>query len=256
LGMRPYKPNMPLKPIPVPHGSHEQRSNGQQRILIVEDEPAIADTLRYALSTEGFEPEHYLLGRDALLALQGKTFALALLDIGLPDINGIELLREMRKISALPVIFLTARNTELDRILGLEIGADDYVAKPFSPREVVARVRTVLRRSLPAPAAARAPAFCHGSHFLLDAEGQHIHYHGVLLTLTRYEFLLMKTLLEEPLRIFSRVQLMQKIWAAPDHSMERTVDTHIKTLRAKLAAVCPDEQPIHTHRNQGYSLQP
>jgi two-component system, OmpR family, catabolic regulation response regulator CreB len=222
----------------------------QTRILIVEDEPAIADTLRYALSTEGFEPEHYLLGRDALQAMQKKTVALALLDINLPDMSGIDLLREMRKFSAMPVIFLTARNTELDRILGLEIGADDYVTKPFSPREVVARVRTVLRRTVSAPAAVPMPAF----H--LDTQGQLIYYHGTLLSLTRYEYLLLKTLLEEPLRIFSRVQLMQKIWSAPDHSLERTVDTHIKTLRAKLAAIRAEEQLICTHRNQGYSLNP
>lgn len=249
---------MPLIPDPVVAqlGIHERTSRDSRRILIVEDEPAIADTLRYALSTEGFEPEHYLLGREALLALQHKSFALALLDIGLPDMNGIELLQEVRKISALPVIFLTARNTELDRILGLEIGADDYVAKPFSPREVVARVRSVLRRISPSSAAMQTQAVHLDSPFQLDIQGQHIHYHGTLLTLTRYEFLLLKTLLEEPLRIFSRVQLMQKIWAAPDHSMERTVDTHIKTLRAKLAAIRLDEQPIHTHRNQGYSLHP
>lgn len=247
---------MPLTPESVASqpGDHGRVPPASRRILIVEDEPAIADTLRYALSTEGFEPEHYLLGREALLAVQNQSFALALLDIGLPDMSGIDLLREMRKISSLPVIFLTARNAELDRILGLELGADDYVSKPFSPREVVARVRTVLRRMSPAPAAAQPtlPA----SPFQLDAQGQHIHYHGTLLALTRYEYLLLKTLLEEPFRIFSRVQLMQKIWAAPDHSMDRTVDTHIKTLRAKLASVRPDEQPIHTHRNQGYSLHP
>jgi two-component system catabolic regulation response regulator CreB len=243
---------MPVTSNPAPAQALNRvaTSPERQRILIVEDEPAIADTLRYALSTEGFEPEHCLLGREALQALQGKTFALALLDIGLPDMSGIDLLREVRKFSALPVIFLTARNTELDRILGLEIGADDYVSKPFSPREVVARVRTVLRRSAPAAAAISTAAF------RLDSQGQHVHYHGVLLTLTRYEFLLLKTLLDEPLRIFSRLQLMQKIWAAPDHSLERTVDTHIKTLRAKLSAIRPDQQPICTHRNQGYSLKP
>jgi two-component system catabolic regulation response regulator CreB len=222
----------------------------QTRILIIEDEPAIADTLRYALGTEGFEPEHYLLGREALQAMQNKSFALALLDINLPDMSGIDLLREMRKFSAIPVIFLTARNTELDRILGLELGADDYVSKPFSPREVVARVRSVLRRTVSAPAGVPLLAF----H--LDTQGQLIYYHGILLSLTRYEYLLLKTLLEEPLRIFSRVQLMQKIWSAPDHSLERTVDTHIKTLRAKLAVIRAEEQLICTHRNQGYSLKP
>lgn len=244
---------MPLTPESVASQPGDL-GHGSRRILIVEDEPAIADTLCYALSTEGFEPEHCQLGREALLAVQNQSFALALLDIGLPDMSGIDLLREMRKISSLPVIFLTARNAELDRILGLELGADDYVSKPFSPREVVARVRTVLRRLSPAPAAAQPTL--HAGPFQLDTQGQHIHYHGTLLALTRYEYLLLKTLLEEPLRIFSRVQLMQKVWAAPDHSLDRTVDTHIKTLRAKLAAVRPGEQPIHTHRNQGYSLHP
>lgn len=245
---------MPPIPDVIPEQSvaHASGSSCVKRILIVEDEPAIADTLRYALSTEGFEHEHYLLGRDALQALQKNTFVLALLDIGLPDMNGIDLMREIRKISALPVIFLTARNAELDRIVGLEIGADDYVSKPFSPREVVARVRAVLRRA--APVSMRNEVSKQAFH--IDLLGQYIHYHGVLLTLTRYEYLLLKTLLEEPLRIFSRMQLMQKIWAAPDHSLERTVDTHIKTLRAKLAVIRPDEQPINTHRNQGYSLQP
>jgi two-component system catabolic regulation response regulator CreB len=246
---------MPLKTDPrsgLPENSDAPK-HLMQRILIVEDEPAIADTLRYALGTEGFEPEHCLLGRDALRLLQEKPFALVLLDIGLPDMNGIDLFHEMRKFSALPVIFLTARNAELDKILGLEIGADDYVTKPFSPREVVARVRSVLRRVQAVPSAASALSV---QAFLLDSEGQHIHYHGILLSLTRYEYLLLKALLEEPLRIFSRIQLMQKIWTAPDHSLERTVDTHIKTLRGKLAAIRADEQPICTHRNQGYSLKP
>lgn len=219
------------------------------RILIAEDETAIADTLRYALGTEGFESDHYQFGRDALLAAKEKTFALALLDIGLPDMNGMELLREIRKFSNLPVIFLTARNAELDRILGLELGADDYVTKPFSPREVVARIRTILRRTVSFPSTVTMQAF------QIDRQSQRIYFHGSLLSLTRYEFLLLKTLLDEPQRIFSRVQLMQKIWSAPDHSLERTVDTHVKTLRAKLAAIRPEEQPIQTHRNQGYSLQ-
>ncbi|HEY6094063.1 MAG TPA: two-component system response regulator CreB [Gallionellaceae bacterium] len=234
---------MPVTPPPHP-------PSGRQRILIVEDEPAIADTLKYALTTEGFEAEHFLLGQEALQAVQDGTYALALLDIGLPDMSGTDLLRDLRRHSPIPVIFLTARNSEIDRILGLEIGADDYVSKPFSPREVVARVRTVLRRAVASTNVAPA------SRFHVDPRAQRIHYHGVLLTLTRYEFLLLKTLLEQPLRIFSRIQLMQEIWAAPDHSLERTVDTHIKTLRAKLASIRPDEQPICTHRNQGYSLKP
>ena len=117
-----------------------------QRILIVEDEQAIADTLIYALGTDGFATEHCLLGRDALASLSRGGFALTILDVGLPDMNGFDLCRELRRTNEIPVIFLTARSDEIDRIVGLEIGADDYVVKPFSPREVSTRVRAILRR--------------------------------------------------------------------------------------------------------------
>jgi two-component system, OmpR family, catabolic regulation response regulator CreB len=120
----------------------------KRRILIIEDEQAIADTLIYALRTEGFETEHRLLGRDGLEAVAGGGLDLLILDIGLPDINGFDLCRELRRSSDLPVLILTARSDEIDRIVGLELGADDYVVKPFSPREVAVRVRTILRRSV------------------------------------------------------------------------------------------------------------
>jgi two-component system, OmpR family, catabolic regulation response regulator CreB len=120
----------------------------KRRILIIEDEQAIADTLIYALRTEGFETEHRLLGRDGLVAIAGGGLDLLILDIGLPDINGFDLCRELRRSSDLPVLILTARSDEIDRIVGLELGADDYVVKPFSPREVAVRVRTILRRSV------------------------------------------------------------------------------------------------------------
>ena len=231
----------------------------RRRILIVEDEQAIADTLIYVLGTEGFVAEHYLLARDALAALGRGGFDLMILDVGLPDMNGFDLCRELRRDSAIPVIFLTARAAEIDRIVGLEIGADDYVVKPFSPREVAARVRTILRR-VQAPSvseplqntADRGPAT---RGFRVDVEAQCIHYGGQALVLTRYEYLLLKTLLEAPRRVFSREHLMQRVWTAPDHSLERTVDTHIKTLRAKLKAVDPLADPIVTHRGLGYGLR-
>ncbi len=231
----------------------------QRRILIVEDEQPIADTLVYALGTEGFATEHCLLGRDALAALGRGGFDLMVLDVGLPDMNGFDLCRELRRGNEIPVIFLTARAAEIDRIVGLEIGADDYVVKPFSPREVAARVRTILRRARVAPDPAAAPkALSEKSSatlgFRVDDEAQCIHYRGQALDLTRYEYLLLKTLLESPRRVFSRGQLMQRVWTAPDHSLERTVDTHIKTLRAKLKAVDPAADPILTHRGVGYSL--
>lgn len=215
-------------------------------ILIIEDEPAIADTLIYALKSEGYRPHHCTLGRDGLAELRNGIYALAILDIGLPDISGFDVCREARTFTDLPIIFLTARADEIDRIVGLEIGADDYVAKPFSPREVVTRVRVRLRRATPSPMSQPL--------FQIDAESARIRFHGMLLDLTRYEFLLLKTLLEHPGRIYSREELMDRIWRDALDTSDRTVDTHIKTLRAKLKALQEDSDPILTHRGMGYSV--
>lgn len=224
----------------------------QRRILIIEDEQAIADTLIYALRTEGFETEHRLLGRDGLKMIADGGIGLLILDVGLPDINGFDLCRELRRGSDLPVLFLTARGDEIDRIVGLELGADDYVVKPFSPREVAVRVRTILRRLRP-------PADVRGDDtgpFAVERATRIIRYHGQPLDLTRYEHDLLATLVGAPGRVFSRGQLMQQVWSHPGHSLERTVDTHIKTLRGKLRAVRSDADPIRTHRGVGYSLAP
>ncbi len=227
----------------------------RRRILLIEDEQAIADTLIYALRSEGFAIEHHLLGHDGLAAARAGRADLLVLDVGLPDINGFDLCRELRRESQLPVIFLTARADEIDRVIGLEIGADDYVVKPFSPRELTARVRSVLRRAQSnAPAAAPGP--CGDGPFQVDQQTQRVHYWGQALELTRYEHLLLRTLLEHPGRVFSRAQLMQRVWTAPEHSLERTVDTHVKTLRAKLRVIHPGSDPITTHRGLGYSIEP
>src|SRR5512137_2538484 len=171
-------------------------------ILVVEDEPAIADTVVYALSTDGFSPHWVASGEAALAAAAQTSFALAIVDIGLPDINGFELFRRLRAAQPLlPVIFLTARSGEIDRVVGLELGADDYVAKPFSPRELVARVRTVLRRAQP-PAAGAAPAA--PGAFAVDDERKQIRFHGALLDLSRIEYRLLKVLVDRPGRVFSR----------------------------------------------------
>jgi two-component system catabolic regulation response regulator CreB len=231
------------------------------RILIVEDEPAIADTLIYALKTEGFEPEWCATGRAGLAALAAKPFVFVVLDVGLPDGSGFEVCKQIRSRSQVPVLFLTARNTELDRVLGLELGADDYLVKPFSPRELTARVKAILRRTnggggaqpAPVPEAESRPRST--TDFAVDAEGCVIRFRGVALELTRYEFRLLKTLAERPGRVFSRDQLMHAAWEDPGASLDRTVDAHIKTLRAKLHAIAPDEDPIQTHRGLGYSLR-
>ena len=221
-------------------------------ILIVEDEPAIADTLIYALRTEGFEPVWRATGRDALAELDTRPFALVILDIGLPDANGFELCKQIRQRAGnLPVLFLTARNSEVDRIVGLEIGGDDYVTKPFSPREVSARVKAILRRvhATPTTMKEREQGFTH------DPDKCEIRYNATRLDLTRYEYRLLKTLLARPNRVFSRDELMTQAWEDPAASLDRTVDAHIKTLRAKLRATAPDADPIQTHRGMGYSLK-
>jgi len=227
-------------------------------ILIVEDEPAIADSLAYALRTDGFTPVHVTLAAQALKVLQdgASDVALAILDIGLPDMSGFELCRQIRQFSEVPVIFLTARNEEVDRIVGLEIGADDYVTKPFSPREVVARVRVVLRRLAP-----KTPQENHHqppapAGFDVRAAEARILFRGKPLDLTRYEYLLLKTLAEHPHHVFSRAQLMDRGWTDAPDTLDRTVDAHIKSLRAKLRAVDDSCDPIRTHRGLGYSVVP
>jgi two-component system catabolic regulation response regulator CreB len=192
---------------------------------------------------------------------------LIVLDVGLPDMSGFDLLKEIRKTHRTPVILLTARNAELDRVLGLEIGADDYVVKPFSPRELAARVKAVLRRTQPVdlqPTAAAggaasgpgsSPPPAAASAFGVQAAKRQITYHGVLLTLSKYEYEILTTFIERPGHVFSRDQLMNRIWEVPEAALERTVDAHIKNLRAKLRAVRADVDPIVTHRGTGYSLR-
>ncbi|CUI06782.1 Two-component response regulator CreB [Janthinobacterium sp. CG23_2] len=221
-------------------------------ILIVEDELAIADSIAYALRTDGFVARHVTLGAQALQAMHGADPAdlpaLVVLDVGLPDMNGFEVCRQLRQFCNAPVIFLSARSDEIDRIVGLEIGADDYVTKPFSPRELVARIRVVLRRL--APPAAAAPA----GRFDIRAPQARILYRGQVLDLTRYEYLLLKALCERPGHVLSRAQLMDRVWADSPDTLERTVDAHVKSLRAKLRQVDPGDDPIQTHRGMGYSL--
>jgi two-component system catabolic regulation response regulator CreB len=220
-------------------------------LLLLEDDPAIARTAAYALQREGFVVEHVLLVGEARrrLAAPGR-YGVALLDIGLPDGSGLDLCRELRaRQPALPIVLLTARGEELDRVLGLELGADDYITKPFSPRELCARVRALLRRTAVTTAmASEASGFHH------DSEGGRIALGGEWLALTRIEYGLLATLLRAPGRIWSRAALLDAVWGQDAQSTDRTVDTHIKTLRAKLRGQQPGAQWITTHRGSGYSL--
>lgn len=220
-------------------------------VLVVEDEQSIADTIVYALKTEGFEPLWKTTGGGALDVLRKQPVALVVLDVGLPDMSGFDVCREMQKLGAPPVIFLTARSGEVDRIVGLELGADDYLAKPFSPRELTARIRAILRRAngkAAAPAAANGP-WAH------DEARCRISYRGHTLDLTRNEYRLLAALLASPGRVFNRDQLMEAAWDDPGSATDRTVDAHVKQLRAKLREAAPDADPIVTHRGLGYSLR-
>jgi len=219
-------------------------------ILIVEDEPGIADTLQYALRTDGFEPHWVATGEAALARQKEQPAALVILDVGLPDLNGFEVFKRLRAFSEVPVVFLTARADEIDRVVGLELGADDYVAKPFSPRELVARLRTILRRATRAAAAPVAPVI----PFQVDAGRRQIRFYGQLLELSRYEYGLLKTLVERPGHVYSRDVLLDKVWDERSDSADRTVDAHVKTLRAKLKQIAPQLEPIRTHRGSGYGL--
>jgi len=227
----------------------------RQTILVVEDEASIAETILYALQTEGFVPLWKTTGREALTVLNAQPVALVVLDVGLPDMSGFDVCREIQRRGGVPVIFLTARSGEVDKIVGLELGADDYLAKPFSPRELTARVRAVLRRTKGNGAPSGTALASAGGVWQHDVARCRISYRGETLDLTRNEYRLLGALLASPGRVFNRDQLMAAAWDDPGAAFDRTVDAHIKTLRAKLRATAPEADPIVTHRGLGYSLR-
>ncbi len=222
------------------------------RILIVDDEPAITDAIRYALETDGFETVCLSEGKPVLPLLEEEPIDLIVLDVGLPDINGFDLCKEIRKTRDTPILFLTARAAEIDRVVGLEIGADDYVVKPFSPRELSARIKAILRRSRAnAPDTSASPP----SAFQVNESKRQVSYFGKPLDLSNYEYRILTTFIRRPGHVYSRSQLMDMAWDVPEASMDRTVDAHVKNLRAKLKAIQPDVEPIITHRGAGYALK-
>ena len=223
---------------------------GKSNVILVEDEPSIADTVIYALESEGYAVTWSNAGRDVIEQIKDVSPDIVILDIGLPDLNGFEVFREIRAFSQVPVIFLTARAEEVDRVTGLEMGADDYIVKPFSPRELTARVRAVLRRVQGAGAATDAGP--DNGPFVIDAPSWTITFHAQLLDLTRHEFQILSILIRSPGQVFSRDQLLDLVWDAPEHRLDRTVDTHIKNIRAKLRSIDDAADPIKTRRGVGY----
>ena len=217
-------------------------------ILVVEDEPRLAALLADYLRQAGFEPHCVGDGREVVPRVRELAPDLLLLDLMLPGRDGIEICREIRSFSAVPIVMVTARVEEIDRLLGLELGADDYICKPFSPREVVARVRAVLRR-----AGAQPPV--ESSGLALDRERGKAMLHGRDLELTTVEFQLLYLLAQHPGRIFSRSQLMDRMY--PDRRVvsDRTIDSHVKKLRRKMEAVEPSEEWIRSVYGAGYKFE-
>jgi two-component system phosphate regulon response regulator PhoB len=229
----------------------------RDRILLIEDEPDIAEVLQYNLEKEGFEVETARRGDSGLEAVRRDTPDLILLDLMLPGLDGLELTRLLKRdggLSRIPIVMLTARGEEVDRIVGLELGADDYISKPFSPREVVLRVKAVLRRLQPdgngSEGASESLAV---GGIRLDVAGHRLAVNGGEVPLTATEFRLLKLLIERGGRVQTRGQLLSDVWGYAEDIDSRTVDTHIRRLRRKLG---PEAERIETVIGVGYRLRP
>jgi two-component system response regulator RegX3 len=223
-----------------------------RKLLVVDDEPALRDTLGYALRQEGFEVELRADGDSGLAAALEDGFDLVILDLMLPGMSGTEVCRRIRAESAIPIVMLTARDAELDRVLGLEIGADDYVTKPFSMAELIGRVRAILRRrdlDLQGVGATRRVGGLE-----LDLVRHQVRLEGNLISLTPSEFRLLDLLAGEPERVFSRKEIMQHLWESSYVGDQRACDIHISNLRRKLEEDPADPKRILTVRGIGYKL--
>lgn len=224
-------------------------------ILIIEDEPSIADNILYALETEGFSAIWSKTGNEGFSQFKNSDTDLIVLDVGLPDINGFDLCKKIRTESDVPIIFLTARGDEIDRVVGLEIGADDYMVKPFSPRELTARIKANLRRVKASYSTNNEILNSEDDVFKIDKEKRLINFYNKELHLSRYEFKILEALISHPGRVYSREDLMNIAWDEPELSNDRTVDTHIKTIRNKLKEINSTIDPIETRRGFGYALK-
>ncbi|MCB9557597.1 MAG: response regulator transcription factor [Deltaproteobacteria bacterium] len=229
------------------------------QILVIDDDRHIREVVEYSLSREGFGVSCASDGREGLARARADDIDLVVLDILMPEMDGFEVFFELRKTRNVPVIFLTSKSDEVDRIVGLEMGADDYLAKPFSPRELVARIRAVLRRqSRSAPAPAAAPATAKSSQITvgplcLDPDRHEVTCHGQAIQLTATEFALLHTLLRRPGQVLNRAVLVDQVYSIGHHITERAIDTHIKRIRGKFRPV--DHDPIETVHGVGYKAR-
>lgn len=222
----------------------------KQQILIVEDEAKLGRLLHDYLQGAGYDCDILADGARVLPRVEQTMPDLILLDLMLPGRNGLDICRDIRAFSEVPIIMITAKVEEIDRLLGLELGADDYICKPFSPREVVARIKAVLRR------ASQGPSQSVEKLLELDADSYRVHAGGNSVDLTSVEYHLCATLYEYPGRIFSRDQLMDRIYSDNRIVSDRTIDSHVKKLRRKLRELVPEQELIHSVYGAGYRYEP
>ncbi|MEL6478657.1 MAG: response regulator transcription factor [Pseudomonadota bacterium] len=224
------------------------------RILIADDDPGIREVTAFALDKAGMQTMLARDGAEALALFGQHRPDLVILDIGMPEMDGLGVCQEIRKGSETPVLFLTARDDEIDRVLGLEIGGDDYVTKPFSPRELVARVKVILRRTAQKGAAEAAPQMLARGRLALDCALYEAAFAGQPLALTALEFAILKALVARPEQVFTRAQIMAAAYGPSIHVSDRTIDSHIRNIRAKLAeAGCTDA--IRTVHSIGFRIE-
>ena len=224
------------------------------KILVVDDEPAVTDLLAYNLRKSGYEPLVAADGREALRLARQARPDLILLDLMIPELDGLDVCRELRKTSAVPIIMITARGEEIDRVVGLELGADDYVSKPFSVRELLARIKAVLRRAAQATKGTPDTSLHGKAGLLLDMDSRQANVEGSPLELTRLEFDLLHLLLSNAGRVLTRQRLLELAWGYDYVGDTRAVDSAIKRLRAKLRAISPEADSIEAVRGVGYRL--
>lgn len=258
----------------TPSQSNTASNSAQgESVLVVEDEPRLARLVSEYLRAAGYSPRVLDNGLAVVPSVRAEPPALIVLDLMLPGRDGLSICQELRQFSQVPIIMLTARIEEIDRLLGLEAGADDYICKPFSPREVVARVKAVLRRAQPVsasgsasgaagdagPAGAEAnpamPALASVPGMLIDSERFTVAIDGQVLDLTPVEFRLLKTLAAAPGRVFARDQLLDRLHDDQRALNDRTVDSHVKNLRRKLQQACPEQEPIRSIYGVGYKFE-
>ncbi|TQJ25347.1 two-component system response regulator RegX3 [Micromonospora sp. A202] len=232
-----------------------ERKPPLSRVLVVEDEESFSDALSYMLRKEGFEVSVAATGTDALTEFDRTGADIVLLDLMLPEMSGTEVCRQLRQRSAVPIIMVTARDSEIDKVVGLEIGADDYVTKPYSPRELVARIRAVLRRQSPEVAEAGAPTLAAGP-VRMDIERHVVTVDGGAVQLPLKEFELLELLLRNAGRVLTRGQLIDRVWGADYVGDTKTLDVHVKRLRSKIEPEPSAPRFIVTVRGLGYKFEP